>query len=100
VARKEPRSRSVGDAPALEDMFHDEFAHESSTSCRLTPSLELLDGDTVSSNCSNFRTRLARSPLFKEGTSNERVSVYGEGGSWAVGCGGGCGRCTGVRLAY
>jgi hypothetical protein len=54
----------------------------------------------VSSNCSNFRTRLARSPLFEEGTSNERVSVYGESGSWAVGCEGECGRFTGVRLAY
>jgi hypothetical protein len=91
VARKEPRSRSVVDAPALEDMFHDEFAHESSTSCLLTSSLELPGGDTVSSSCSNFRTRLARSSLFEEETSNERVSVYGEGGSWTVGRGGECG---------
>jgi hypothetical protein len=61
----------------------------------------LVDGETVSSNnCSNFRTRLARSAFSEEGMSSERVSVKGEGSSWTVDCGGERGRITGVRLAY
>jgi hypothetical protein len=101
VARKEPSSRSFGDARPPQNKLVDGMAQDSPTTLLLASGLAVVCGDAASSSCSNLRTRLARSALSGEATFSDGVSVYGEGSSSViVDCGGERGRTTGVRLAY